>query len=120
MAVGDGARRMRGGAGDYGKPRPVLVVQSDLFSPLPSLTVCPLTTHLRDDAPLLRLAIAPSPETGLRQPSQAAIDKMTTLPRARIGAVIGRADDATMLQVTRALAVFLGIAAGLLTFKPQL
>jgi len=95
--------------GDYGKPRPVLVVQSDLFSALPSVTICPLTSHLRDDAPLLRLDIDPSPENGLRQRSQIAIDKMTTLPLERCGQRIGRADDTTLLQVTRALAVFLGI-----------
>lgn len=96
--------------GDYGKPRPVLIVQSDLFATLPSFTVCPLTSHLRPDAPLLRLTIGATPETGLRLPSQIAIDKMTTLPRERVGAIIGKASDETMLQVTRALAVFLGIA----------
>ena len=96
--------------GDYGKPRPVLIVQSDVFSDLPSFTVCPLTSHLRNDAPLLRLTLEPSSENGLRQTSQIAIDKMTTLPRERFGETIGRADDTTMLQVTRALAVFLGIA----------
>jgi mRNA interferase MazF len=96
--------------GDYGKPRPVLVIQSDLFSALPSFTVCPLTTHLRHDAPLLRLVIDPSPDNGLKQRSQIAIDKMTTLPRSRFGQTIGRAGDEVMLQVTRALAVFTGIA----------
>lgn len=96
--------------GDYGKPRPVLIVQSNLFAELPSFTVCPLTTHLRDDAPLLRLTIPPTPSNGLRQRSQIAIDKMTTLPRERFGTRIGRADDDVMLQVTRALAVYLGIA----------
>ncbi len=96
--------------GDYGKPRPVLIVQSDLFAALPSFTVCPLTSHLRTDTPLLRLTIESTPENGLRVRSQIAIDKMTTLPRERIGAVIGKANDETMLQVTRALAVFLAIA----------
>ena len=96
--------------GDYGKPRPVLIVQSDLFSALPSFTICPLTSHLRSDVPFLRLTLEPSPENGLRQSSQIAIDKMTTLPRERFGDVIGHADDTAMLQVTRALAVFLGVA----------
>ena len=96
--------------GDYGKPRPVLIVQSDLFSALPSFTICPLTSHLRSDVPYLRLTLEPSPENGLRQSSQIAIDKMTTLPRERFGDVIGHADDTAMLQVTRALAVFLGVA----------
>ena len=96
--------------GDYGKPRPVLIVQSDLFSALPTFTICPLTSHLRSDVPFLRLTLEPSPENGLRQSSQIAIDKMTTLPRERFGDVIGHADDTAMLQVTRALAVFLGVA----------
>lgn len=96
--------------GGYGQPRPVLIVQSDLFAALPAFTVCPLTSHLRTDAPLLRLMIEPGAETGLRLRSQIAIDKLATLPRERISAVIGKASDKTMLQVTRALAVFLGIA----------
>ena len=96
--------------GDYGKPRPVLVVQSDVFSALPSFTICPLTSHLRADVPLLRLTLEPAPENGLRQTSQIAIDQLTPLPRERFGETIGQADDKTMLQVTRALAVFLGVA----------
>jgi mRNA interferase MazF len=96
--------------GDYGKPRPVLIVQSDLFAALPSFTVCPLTSYLRTDTPLLRLTVEPTPENGLHTTSQIAIDKMTTLPRERISTIIGKASDETMLHVTRALAVFLGIA----------
>ena len=108
--------------GDYGKPRPMLVVQSDLFAGLPSISVCPLrrlrsrsrisvlTSLLRNDAGLLRIAVDPDAANGLRKSSQIAIDKMTALPKTRFGEVIGRADDALMLQVTRALAVFLAIA----------
>ena len=95
--------------GDYGKPRPALVVQSDLFDELPSVVICPLTTTLRDDADQFRLAVAPSSRNGLRQPSQIAIDKITVVPAAKIGAAIGSADDALLLQVNRALALFLSI-----------
>ncbi len=95
--------------GDYGKPRPALVVQSDLFDELPSVVICPLTTTLRDDADQFRLAVAPSPRNGLRQPSQIAIDKITVMPAAKIGAAIGSADDALLLRVNRALALFLSI-----------
>ncbi len=94
--------------GDYSKPRPALVVQSDLFDELPSVVICPLTTTLRDDADQFRLA-APSPRNGLRQPSQIAIDKITVVPAAKIGAAIGSADDALLLRVNRALALFLSI-----------
>ena len=95
--------------GDYGKPHPALIVQSDLFAALPSIVICPLTTHIRDDATLFRLDVAPSPSNGLREPSQITIDKITTLPVAKVGSVIGTADDALMLQVSRALALFLGV-----------
>lgn len=96
-------------SGDYGKPRAALVVQSDLFAELPSVVICPLTTTLRDDADQFRLDEAPSPRNGLREPSQIAIDKITVVPVAKIGAAIGAADEALLLRVNRALAVFLGV-----------
>ena len=95
--------------GDYGKPRPALVVQSDLFAELPSVVVCPLTTTLRTDADQFRIDVEPSPSNGLRQASQITIDKIVAVPVAKVGAVVGQADDALMLRVNRALAVFLGI-----------
>lgn len=96
--------------GDYGKPRPALVVQSDFFAELPSIVVCPLTTTLRSDADQFRISVQPSPSNGLRQASQITIDKIVAVPVAKIGTVIGRADDALLLRVNRALALFLGIA----------
>ena len=95
--------------GDYGKPRPTLVIQSDLFATLPSITVCPLTSLLRGDADLLRITVEPTVRNGLRKASQIAIDKIITLPRTRFGERIGRADDELMLRVTRAVALFCGI-----------
>lgn len=93
--------------GDYGKPRPALVIQSDLFAEQPSVTVLPITSHLVE-APLLRIAIGP--ESGLERISQVQIDKAQTPRRERIGAVIGRVDGASLAAVNRALAVFLGLA----------
>jgi mRNA interferase MazF len=95
--------------GTYGKPRPALVIQSDLFSELPSAVVCPLTTMIRDDADQFRLTVRPSSINGLREISQLAIDKMAVVPRDRIGGVIGEADDALLLQLNRTLALFLSI-----------
>jgi mRNA interferase MazF len=95
--------------GDYGKPRPALVVQSDLFAELPSVVICPLTTTIRTDADLFRLEVEPSPRNGLRQLSQIAIDKLTVIPVDKVGAAIGHADDALLLRVNRALTLFLGI-----------
>ena len=96
-------------SGDYGKPRPALVVQSDLFAELPAVLICPLTTTLRDDADQFRLEVDPSKRNGLREVSQIAIDKITVVPVAKIGDVIGEAGDALLLRVNRALALFLGI-----------
>ena len=97
-------------SGDYGKPRPALVVQSDLFDALTSVVICPLTTTLRDDADQIRIDVAPSTDNGLREKSQIAIDKITVVPATKVGGAIGRADDALMLRVNRALALFLGMA----------
>jgi mRNA interferase MazF len=95
--------------GDYGKPRPALVVQSDLFADLPSAVICPLTTMLRHDADQFRIQVEPSDRNGLREVSQVAIDKITVVPVAKIGGAIGDADDALLLRVNRALALFLSI-----------
>lgn len=95
--------------GDQGKPRPALVIQTDLFSDLAGVTVLPITGTLVD-APMLRIEVDPNPSNGLSKRSHIMIDKPQTPPRHRIGSVIGRLDDETMLAVQRALAVFLGIA----------
>ena len=95
--------------GDFGNPRPALVVQSDLFEELPSVTLCLVTSELRD-APIFRITVDPTPENGLRRMSQVQVDKVLTVGRQRVGDTIGRLDDATMLKVNRSLAVFVGIA----------
>jgi mRNA interferase MazF len=92
--------------GDYGKPRPALVIQSAQFTDHPSVTLLPITSHLID-APLLRIDIGPG--RGLDRPSQIQIDKPQTARRERIGSIIGRADAETITAVNRALAVFLGL-----------
>ena|SRR5215472_8871389 len=91
--------------GDYGRPRPALVIQSDLFAEHPSVSVLPITSRLVE-APLLRIGIGP--ESGLERVSQIQIDKAQTPRRERIGAIIGRADRATLAAVNRGLAVFSG------------
>jgi mRNA interferase MazF len=97
--------------GDYGKPRPALVVQSDLFNERHgSVSVVPVTTTLVD-APLFRLTVEPSPTNGLRTLSQLMIDKVTAVRKDRLGPTVGRLDDEKMLRVSRALALWLGIAA---------
>jgi mRNA interferase MazF len=95
--------------GDLGKPRPALVVQSDLFGSHPSVTVLPVTSALRD-APLLRITVQPDATNGLRAVSQVMVDKPQSVPRSRLGPSFGRASDETLLAVNRAMAVFLGLA----------
>ena len=95
--------------GDLGKPRPALVIQSDLFDVHPSLTVLPLTSQLVD-APLFRITVQPDPANGLRDVSQVMVDKPGSVMRERLGPVFGHVDDETMLAVNRGLAVFLGLA----------
>lgn len=95
--------------GEQGKPRPALVVQSDVFGELPAVTVLPITATLLN-APLLRVQIEPTQQNGLVKQSQIMVDKPQTPPRGKLGGVIGHLEDAAMLQVNRALAVFLGLA----------
>jgi mRNA interferase MazF len=96
--------------GDYGKPRPALVVQADLFNAThSSVTLLPLTSTVVD-APLFRMTIDPNRDNGLTRVSQIMVDKIITVPRDKVGASIGRLEDDAMLRVGRALAVWLGIA----------
>ena len=95
--------------GDLGKPRPALVIQSDLLDAHPSMAILPVTNELRD-APLFRILVNPSEQNGLAKPSQVMVDKPQSVGRKKVGAVFGRLDDETMLAVNRALAVFLGFA----------
>ena len=96
-------------SGDYGRPRPALVIQSDLFDAHPSVTVLPVTSELRE-TPLFRIRIEPTDDNGLRKTSEVMVDKTQTVALARIGSTIGQLDDESMLAVNRALAVFLGFA----------
>jgi mRNA interferase MazF len=95
-------------SGDYGKPRPALIVQADLYAGHPSVTVLPLTSELID-APLLRVSVEPGAGTGLRLRSQVMVDKATTIPRAKVGIRIGQLDRATLNRVSQALAAFLDL-----------
>jgi mRNA interferase MazF len=96
--------------GDYGKPRPAVVVQADPFNEThASVTVAPLTSTLVN-APLFRLAVEPSRGNGLRTLSQVMVDKLTTVRRERIGTAIGGLEPELLTRVNRALALWLGIA----------
>lgn len=95
--------------GDFGKPRPALVIQADQFSEHASVTVLPVTSTLVA-APLLRVTVQPSVENGLQKPSQVMVDKAVTVKRDKVGPAFGRIHTDAMVEVERCLAVFLGIA----------
>ena len=95
--------------GDYGKPRPSLIVQSDLFQEHPSVTVCLLTSHLRQ-TPLIRYEVEPSVDNGLTATSQVQIDKLMTVPRPKIGPVIGRLSTKQLNEITKLLLLWVGVA----------
>ena len=95
--------------GDFGKPRPALVIQADQFSGHSSVSVLPVTSTLVA-APLLRVTIQPSAGNGLQKPSQVMVDKAMTVKRDKIGPAFGRIDVDALVEVERCLAVFLGIA----------
>jgi mRNA interferase MazF len=95
--------------GDFGKPRPALVIQADQFSEHASATVLPVTSTLVP-APLLRVTIEPSAENGLQKPSQVMVDKAMTVKRDKVGPAFGRIDADALVEVERCLAVFLGMA----------
>ena len=95
--------------GDFGKPRPALVIQADQFGEHTTVTVLPVTSTLVA-APLLRITVQPNVENGLQKPSQVMLDKTMTVKRDKIGQALGRIDVDAMVEVERCLAVFLGIA----------
>ena len=105
------------GGKDYaGKPRPVVVVQDDSFDTTDSITICAFTTD-ETDAPLFRLPIEPNERNGLHARSRLMVDKITTIPKSKIGAHVGRLDDEDILRLNQAVLVFLGLAVSARTKK---
>ena len=94
--------------GDYGKPRPAIVIQSDSVPGTESVLVCLVTSTLRD-APAFRLDVPAGGRTGLRLNSQVQVDKIMALPNERIGGVIGRLPDETLAELNRRLALMIGL-----------
>jgi mRNA interferase MazF len=95
--------------GDFGKPRPALVIRSDLFAGYFLVTVLPITSDL-DKAPSLRILVEPAPANGLRKPSHVMINAIQTVRREKIGKKTGHIDDETLMAAEHALMVYLGLA----------
>lgn len=98
-----------GGTGYAGKPRPAVILQDDRFDATDSVTICAFTSDPAK-APLFRIGVEPGQRNGLRAPCKLMVDKITTVPRARLGARIGRLADEDMVRLNRAALVFLGMA----------
>ena len=96
--------------GDLGKPRRALVIQSDLFNEAhPTVTLLPVTGEIRS-APLFRVTVEPSEANGLKKVSQVMVDKPVSVRCDRLGKPFGNIEDEAMLRVSRALAVWVGLA----------
>ena len=102
-------RTVAGGKDYAGKPRPVVILQDDRFDVTASITICAFTTD-PTDAPLFRLPVVPNERNGLRTPCRLMVDKITTVPKTKIGARVGRLDDEDVVRINRAILVFLGLA----------
>jgi mRNA interferase MazF len=98
------------GGKDYaGKPRPVVIVQDDSFDATDSIVICSFTTDSAN-APLFRLSVEPNERNGLRAQCRLMADKITAVPKSKIGARVGRLDDEDIFRLNQALLVFLGLA----------
>jgi len=98
-----------GGADYAGKPRPAIIVQSDEFQATLSITVCPLTRTLVENV-YARFTVAPTAANGLQQISAAMVDKILTIPKAKVGRRVGRLDPDDIARLNRHIALFLGLA----------
>ena len=96
-------------SGDFGKPRPALILQADQFAGTATVTTLLVSSTLVE-APLLRVTVHPNAENGLQRPSQVMVDKAMTVKREKLGHAFGHIDSETLLEIERCLAVFLGIA----------
>ena len=98
-----------GGPAYAGKPRPAAILQDDRFDANDSIVVCPLTTDLTP-APIFRLPVQPTPESGLRAPCRLMVDKLTAVPRKRLGRLVGSLAAQEVRALNRAVFVFLGLS----------
>jgi mRNA interferase MazF len=97
------------GSSYTGKPRPVVIIQDDRFDATGSVMVCAFTTD-PTEAPLIRLPVVPDDLNGLRMPCSLMVDKITTVPRSKLGERVGRLADEDMVRLGRAIVVLFGLA----------
>ena len=98
-----------GGQGYAGKPRPVVIVQDDRFDATQSVSICGFTTT-EVEAQYVRLPILPTDANCLKEASHLMVDKLSTVPRNKLGRRIGRLDEDDVVRVNRAMMMFLGLS----------
>jgi mRNA interferase MazF len=108
MRRGD-IRTVSGGKDYAGEPRPVVIVQDDAFDATDSITICAFTTD-PTEAPRFRLPVESSERNGLHSSSRLMVDKITTVPKSKVGERIGRLDEEDVIRLNQAMMVFLGLA----------
>jgi mRNA interferase MazF len=107
------------GGSDYaGKPRPAVIIHDDSFDATTSVTICACTTS-EADAPLFRLLILPNARNGLHGACRLMVDKITTVPKSKLGTLIGRLDEEDVLRLNQAVVVFLGLATSARTARRE-
>ena len=97
------------GADYAGKPRPAIILQHDEFDATPSVTVCPLTGTPVDNV-YARFTVAPSETNGLQVQSHVMVDKISTIPRTKLGRRIGQLDRPDLSLLNQRIIIFLGLA----------
>lgn len=98
------------GGKDYaGKPRPAVIVQDDRFDATESITICAFTTD-KSEAPLFRIVIQPNDQNGLMTTSSLMVDKITTIPKSKVGSQIGHLESADLVRMNQAILIFMGLA----------
>jgi mRNA interferase MazF len=98
-----------GGAGYAGKPRPAVIVQSDDFDATPSITICPLSSTPVENV-YARFPVSPSQSNGLEVHSYVMVDKVSTIPRSKVGRFVGQLDAKDISLLNQRVALFLGLA----------
>ena len=96
--------------GDYGKPRPAVVIQGDVLNRDARSTIVALMTSHLQDTPLLRLTVEPTADNGLKVLSQVQVNRLLSLPSNKVGSPIGRLADREIVELNRLLALVIGLA----------
>jgi mRNA interferase MazF len=97
--------------GDYRKPRPAVIIQSDIVDDTESVIICLCTSDIASQVRLRRILLHPTPENGLKFDTQIMTEKIITIPRARVADVIGSVSAPDLLRLNGLLIIILGLDA---------